>query len=181
MSAEWIAQGLGGIAIVSSIIIYSRKTRKKLLIFKSVQDICWFLHYILLAAFSAAATSALCVFRSFVYYNNDKKFAKSKLWLPIFLTLYAISAIFTWKGIFSIFPAMSSSVSAVAFWMKNPRHTKMLAILASTCTLIYNVTIAHSISVYIGVTFTITTSLLSLILPILKSKKEEKTQADNGS
>lgn len=167
---NWIAQIFGALAITCSLFIYSRNKKKKLLIFKCIQDICWFIHYLILSAFSAAATSMLSIARSAAFYVTPRKKTKNQLILVIFLVLYVISAILTWKNIFSLFPAISSSVSTVAFWMKKPRHTKMLAILASLCTLFYNITVAHSISVYVGVLFTIITSITSLLI-----KKDTKT------
>ncbi|MBQ6824047.1 MAG: YgjV family protein [Clostridia bacterium] len=77
---------------------------------------------------------------------------------------YTPSAALTWKNVFSILPALSSSVSTFAFWMKEPRHTKMLAILASSITLTYNITAAHSPSVYVAVSITMLTSIVSLVL-----------------
>ena len=166
---EYIAQVFGGVAIVMSLIVYSRKKKTHLLTFKAVQDLCWLSHYLLLSAYSAAATSALCVVRSAVFYRTGKETRSSKLPLAIFLALYALSAVLTWKSVFSIFPAVSSSISTVAFWMKNPNHTRVLAISAALCTLTYNITVAHSLSVYVGVSFTILTSVASLIAQRKKS------------
>ena len=159
---EFIAQFFGVLAITSSLIIYSRKTRGKLIFFKSLQDLFWVVHYLLISAYSAAATNALCFVRESVFYRvKNKKW--DKLLLVVFLMLYMLSAFFTWKNIFSIFPAVSSSVSTVAFWVKNPRNTKKLALVAATCTLIYNITLAQSLAVYVGVAFTIITSIISLL------------------
>lgn len=160
---SWIAQIFGVLAISFSLIIYSRKDRSKILIFKCAQDICWLSHYLILSAFSAAASSGLCIFRSVAFYGNPKKKEKSILLLWLFIILFAISAWLTWKSPFSLLPAISSSISTIAFWMKNPQHTKILAIFASLVTLSYNITVAQSLSVYIGVTITIFTSIISLI------------------
>lgn len=167
---NWIAQIFGTLAIGCSLIIYSRNDRNKLLIFKCIQDLCWCTHYLILAAFPAAATSALCIGRSIAFYGRPGKGERSKWVFVTFLALYALSAWLTWKNAFSILPAISSSISTVAFWMKNPKHTKMLAICASLCTLSYNIAAAHSISVYIGVTITVTTSIVSLLLQAGKNK-----------
>lgn len=164
----WIAQAIGCIAVACSLIIYQRKTRKGILGFKLVQDVSWLTHYLLIAAYSAAATSGLCICRGLVFYNSDKRLGKSRWWLPIFLCLYAISALLTWKNPYSILPAVSSSLSTVAFWMKKPQYTKLISIFASLCTLTYNITQAHSLIVYVGVTFTITSALGSLLMPFLK-------------
>lgn len=157
-----IAQTFGFLAILSSVIIYSRKTRAKILFYKSMQDACWFTHYILISAYSAAATSILCFVRAILFYRLKEK-KGDKLVLIIFLVLYALSAMLTWKNIFSIFPAVSSSISTVAFWLRKPIHTKILAILASCSTLLYNLMIAHSISVYVGASISIITSVISII------------------
>ena len=159
---EIIAQIFGALAITSSVIIYSRKTRGKLIFYKSLQDLFWVAHYSLISAYSAMATNALCFVRESVFYRvKNKKW--DKILLFVFLALYMLSAVFTWKNIFSIFPAVSSSVSTVAFWVKNPRNTKKLALVAATCTLIYNIALAQSLAVYVGVAFTIITSIISLL------------------
>lgn len=156
-----------------SLIIYSRKTRSRILAFKLVQDVCWFVHYLLLGAYSAAATSFLCISRSVVYANNHRKFFASKIWLFVYVMLYAASAVLTWKSVFSIFPAISSILSSIGFWLKTPRRTKIVSIFASLCSLVYNITAAHSPAVYIGVTFTVTTSLYSIIRESIETKSRD--------
>ena len=169
-----IAQILGGGAVLSSLIIYQQKKRSRLLIFKLIQDVCWCLHYLILNAYSAAATSFICISRSVVYVNNDKKIFSSRLWLLFYVLLYAVSAVITWQGIFSIFPAVSSILSSIGFWLKNVRHTKMISICASLCSLIYNINVSHSVAVYVGVTITVTTSLFSIIRDVRESKAKKE-------
>lgn len=171
---SFVIQAFGIMAVVSSLIIYRQKTRKRILSFKLIQDVCWFLHYFLLGAFSAAATSFLCISRSVVYYNNDKKFFASKLWLALYITLYAISAALTWSSIYSIFPALSSTLSSIGFWLKTPRHTKIVSICASLCTLVYNINISHSPAVYIGVSFTVFSASTSIIKEIMEKRKAKE-------
>ena len=159
----WIAQVFGAAAIVDSFIIFQQTDRRRLLVLKMLQDICWLTHYLLLSAYSAAATSAICFFRGIVFYNNSKKWASSRWWLFGFITLYAVSAILTWEDVFCLFPGLSSTLSAIAFWVKDTRKTKMLSIGASGSTLVYNITHSRSVPVYIGITMTVTSSVISLI------------------
>lgn len=168
-----VAQIFRFIAIGSSLVIYQQKKRKNILIFKSVQDICWFIHYLILAAYSAAATSGICFVRAQVY-SSEKTIFKMKIWLFLFLGFYIVSAVLTWNGAFSIFPALSSSLSTVAFWLKNVNHTKIISILASLSTLVYNINVAQSVAVYVGVTFTITSALSSLIITYINRKRDKK-------
>lgn len=165
-----IAEIIGAVAVISSLVIYQQKRRKKMLICKLLQDLCWGIHYIILGAFSAAATSFICMARSALFYNNDKKFFSSKIWFLIFIVFYASSAALTWNGFFSLFPATASILSTVAFWQKNPKNTKLIQILSSCSTLTYNINVSHSVMVYIGVTLTISSCIISIL-----SEKKKRT------
>lgn len=149
-------------ALLTSIIIYSRKNRKSLLLCKAVQDVLWGIHYLLLACYSAAATSAICITRSFVFYHRDKQKGKAWLWVVAYFAFYAVSAVLTWQNAYSLLPATASCTSTVAFFRKKPEHTKALQIMASLITLSYNILQSHSLTVYLGVTLTVTTSVISL-------------------
>lgn len=163
MRPEILAQIFGFGALISSVIIYSRKKRTSLLLFKATQDILWGIHYLLLGCYSAAASSAICVTRSFVFYNDNKKWAKSKLWVLVYLSFYAVSAAMTWQNVYSILPALASCTSTVAFYLKKTEQTKALQIVASLITLSYTILQSHSLTVYLGVTLTIVTAAFSLL------------------
>lgn len=175
MSFEILAQIFGFCALISSVIIYSRKGRSSLLLFKAMQDIFWGIHYLLLACYSAAATSMICVTRSFVFYHSDKKWAKSRLWVLAYLVFYAVSAAITWRNIYSLLPALASCTSTWAFYLKKTEHTKGLQIVASLITLSYTILQSHSVTVYLGVALTITTASISLLNHYWsKEKKQNK-------
>ena len=171
MSPTIIAQFFGGLAILSSIIIYSRKKRNSLLLFKAIQDILWAIHYLLLSCHSAAASSFICVSRSIVFYNSDKKLGKSRLWVALYIVFYIVSSVITWQNFYSILPSLASCTSTVAFYSRKTHKTKFLQIIASLITLTYTIFVSHSIAVYFGVFLTITTSAISLF-QYYKEKKD---------
>ena len=119
-----IAQLFGFAAITDSIFIYQQTKRQNILRLKVLQDLFWMTHYIILSAWSAAATSGICMLRGVVFYNNDKGIFKSRIWLYVFILFYAVSAVMTWQDIFSLCPALSSSIYAVGFWLKDPRKPR---------------------------------------------------------
>ena len=172
-----IAQIFGFAAIGMSLLIYLRNTKKQILFCKLMQDVFWFTHYAILSCGSAAATQGLCITREIVFYNSDKKWAKRKIWVPVYMCLYLISAVLTWKSIFSIFPALSALFSTTALSMKKPLHTKLLMIPSSLCTLLYNLTVSHSPAVYIGITFTFTSITISIVHYLNVKRKEKKNTA----
>lgn len=151
--------------------IHADFTQKDAHTLKQVQDICWLTHYLILGCGSAAAASFLCVSRSSVFYLCDKKGVTSRIPLYIYIVLYAISAVLTWKSIFSIFPALASIFSAVAFWCGNHIKTKLLTFCASSSTLVYTIAVSHSAAVYAGLA---RDGFIVGFIPRANSKSQEK-------
>ena len=173
-----VAQIFGFMAIGISLFVYSRRKREHILICKLTQDLTWAMHYCLLGAYSAMATNLICAGREVTFYNPKVKPALNRLLTAVCIAFYVISAIITWKNIFSIFPAMSSIISTLAFRLKNPVKIKLLAIPSSLCTLVYNITTSHSISVYVGITITLTSISISLISTLIRNKNERRGKVE---
>ena len=173
-----VAQIFGFIAIGISLFVYSRRKREHILICKLTQDLTWAMHYLLLGAYSAMATNLICAGREVTFYNPKIKPLLNQLLTVAFISFYVASAIITWKNVFSIFPATSSIISTLAFRLKNPVKIKLLAIPSSLCTLVYNITTSHSISVYVGISITLTTITVSLISTLIGNKKKTEVASD---
>ena len=134
------ASVFGFLGIGANIVIYQQNNGKKLIIFKLISDIIWAVHFLLLNANSAAGAAVLGIFREIVFFNQDKKWAKSKSWLIFFLGCSIAVAILTWKNIFSLYPAVASALSVISFWKKNPKLSRGLVFPISACMLIYDIT-----------------------------------------
>ncbi len=172
---NYIAQLFGFSAIGISFLVYSRKKRRHILICKLLQDIFWMLHYFLLGTYSAAVTNMICATREILFFSESPRISKTKTITFTFIAFYLVSAILTWKNVYSIFPALSSTFSAIAFSFKKPIYTKLIAIPSSLCTLVYNITTSHSVSVYVGITISLGTLCFSLVetalIPYIRQKK----------
>lgn len=101
-------------------LIYQQRSRKTLLGAKLLSDIVWTVHYAMIFAWNGALACGISIAREIVFINKEHKWAKSSLWLAFFVLCAAVSAIFTWKGIVSIFPTLASIVSVFVFWIGNP-------------------------------------------------------------
>ena len=135
-----LASIFGVLGVIANILIYQQKSGKKLLLYKLVSDIIWALHYFMLSAYSGAAVSVIGVCRETVFYNQDKKWAKSKLWLVFFMLCSAVSAVLTWKNPFSILPAFASIVSIISFWRADPKLSRILAYPIAFAMITYAIT-----------------------------------------
>ena len=129
----------GILGILVSFIIYQQKNRGGLLVSKLIGDVIWFVHYVLIGAYTGAAISIIAIARELVFMHREKKWANSPLWLVLFLALSALSGVITWKNIFSIFPCVASALAVISFWIGKPRVSRILAYPITISMLTYNV------------------------------------------
>jgi len=163
---------IGAFGIAANMLIYQQKSGKNLLAFKLISDCLWAVHYLLLHATSAAAIAVIGIFREFVFYSQDKKWAKSKLWLVLFLLFSPISAAFTWKSYFSILPALASVISVISFWKNDPSLARYLSFPIAASMFTYDI-VCHSYMGMINETFT----LISTVIGIARYAKRKTKQA----
>lgn len=168
-----IAQILGFIATGLNLIIYSRNKRKSIITFLMISAMFFTAHYFLLGAYTGAALNLICVLRSAVFLNNDKKWAKSKFWLWFFIGVCALSGILTWKAWYSILPPVGMILSTVSNWMKSETKIRLITFPSSPCWLIYNI-INHSVAGIITECIVMTSLSISIIrFDILKTDKKK--------
>ena len=128
----------GVLGIGANIVIYQQNSGKKLLLYKMVSDVLWALHYFSLYATSAGAIALIGLCREFVFFNQNKKWAKSNWWLVLFIMCSVASAVLTWKSIFSVLPAVASVISIISFWKNKPKLSRILAFPISTAMMTYD-------------------------------------------
>ena len=170
MNALIWAFGIGG--MVSNFLIYQQNGRKKLLAVKLCSDVLWAIHYGLLAAWSGAAICVIGIIRETVFLNQEKKWAKGKQWLLVFLLLSILSAVVTWKNIGSMLPAIGSALAVFSFWRGNPKLTRILAFPISICYLIYNI-LCRS---YVGIVNEVIIQISSAIGLVREKIEDSKRQ-----
>ena len=157
-----LANIIGFIGIVANVLIYQQKTGKKLLTLKLISDVLWALHYFLIGAYSAVVIASVGIVRETVFFNQDKKWAKSRLWLLVFVALSITGSIFTWKGVYSFFPAIASVISVISFGLNKPKLSRILVFPISILMMIYDVVFLS----YMGVLnecLTLTSTIIALI------------------
>ena len=134
-----IAQLVGLIAMTGTISAFQINNRKGMLKVLIGTAFLYSVHFFLLGAYTGTAMNAVNMFRNYVFYNKyDKKWANSNLWLVFFIVLFIFMGLLTWQGWYSSLPVIAVVSGAVAFWMKNPRYIRLLALIASPCWFVYN-------------------------------------------
>lgn len=135
----WIIQIIGLVGNLLVIGSMQFNNRKVVLWAQAIACVLWVIHYGYLGAMTAVFTNFISLARSLVFYHNDKKWAKSRFWLALFIVLFVMNSILTWDGPRSILPGVAMSLTTVALWTKNMRSTRTLYLIQSPFWLSYDI------------------------------------------
>ena len=140
MDAKTItAQAIGLIAAGFIFASYQQRGRKRILILQVVSGALFTVHFLLLGAYPGAAMNLLGTLRSLVYSQADKRWAKSQVWLWVFLATFTAAGILTWAGPRSILPLIAMLLTTVSLWLRSPRLIRAVTFPSSPMWLAYNV------------------------------------------
>ena len=135
---SWFIQLIGLVGSVIAITSLQSGSRKKILSLQVVCCVLWVTHYGLLGAWTGALINCLGLARAVVCACNDRKWAKSPLWLVFFLVCYAVSPLLTWDGTHCLLMGGAMMLTTVALWVRYMRLTRLLFLLNSPLVLLYN-------------------------------------------
>ncbi len=135
---ETISQIVGFVGTALLFFSFQQKKRQGILLFQICAGAVFVLHYILLGAYTGAALNFIGFSRSVIFYNSDKKWAKSPVWLAVFIIISAVASIFTWDRWYSVLPAIAMMLTTVSYWLKNETKIRLVTFPSSPCWLIYN-------------------------------------------
>lgn len=170
---NFAAQMAGFIGTILSFVMYLARKRKTILLGKFTCDILWILHYGLIGAYSGAALNVLALGRESVFYNKEKKWASSKLWLVLFVVLTIISSALSWEGMLSLLPMIGSCCAVVSFWCTNPFHIRLLALPCQILWLIYSI-FHQSLPSLVSCSISLAAILIGLYRDIRSKRNSEK-------
>ena len=163
-----IAEIIGCGAILSVFFMFQQTERKRLIFCKLIIDFLWIAHFLLLGGYTIVCTTVIAVFRELVFINRHKPFFKSSAWLWLFIGLYTITPIFTWEGIYSIFPVISSIIATVSLWLESVKKTKVISLFVSSSQLVYEV----ALNSYSAMSYEIVT-IISILISFFRTRDKK--------
>ena len=135
---SWLIQLIGLVGSVIAITALQSGSRKKILSLQALCCVLWVAHYGLLGAWTGALINCLGLGRAVVCSCNDRKWAKSPLWLVFFLACYAVSPLLTRDGPHCLLLGGAKMLTTVALWVHDMRLTRLLFLLNYPLVLLYN-------------------------------------------
>jgi len=154
-----IGQIIGFFGTAAFFISYQQKEQKQIVFFQIIGISMFVVHFFMLGAYTGAILNVFGVVRAVIYYNNDKKWAQSKLWFYGLIIVYTVVGILTWEDWFSVLPIIAMILSTFAFMQTNALRFRLLNFPCSPMWLIYNL---HHFSISGSITecFTMTSMII---------------------
>lgn len=170
------AQIFGILGAISMLLSSWQKTKRKVLSLLILDNICYFMQYILLGAFTGAFTNIVGLIRTTTFkYKYKYKILSSNIILFIIILIYILTGILTYKDQISVLPVMAAIIYTYTLWQNNIRIIRIGTFIMICACFIYNIAVSAYTSALVEAILLIS-SLLSIIKnDILKiNYKKEK-------
>lgn len=166
--------GFGGAAL--NCISFQQNKRRNIIAVQIFAAIMFIIHYIMLGAYTGAALNFIGLLRSLVFINNHKKWAKSPVWLGVFILISIVASAVTWIEWYSILPAAAMILTTVSYWLKNETQIRFVTFPSSPCWLVYNI-ITGSVAGIVTECIVMSSIIIAIIrYDILKKEKVKKNE-----
>ncbi len=167
--------GFGGAAL--NVLSFQQKKRKGIIFLQIFAAVLFIIHFILLGAYTGAAMNFVSLLRSLVFINNDKKWAKSPVWLAVFVCVSIFASAYTRVDWTSILPATAMILTTVSYWLKNETKIRLVTFPSSPCWLVYDL-ITGSVSGVITEIFVMSSLIIAIVrYDVLKKEKRVKNES----
>ena len=150
----YFAQLLGIVAFTVAVLSFQQRSQKRIVTFQLISSCFFTAHFLLLGVYVGFLMNALGAFRAIVFANKDKAWARSRVWLFVFVALFTAAGIITidndldlttWNVDFtglsayiSLLPIFGMIFTTVAFWAKDAATVRKLSAPSCPFWLTYN-------------------------------------------
>lgn len=135
-----LAQIIGGIVLILTVISVQFKTKEKILMCQIIANVLVSIQYFLLDALTGGVVAIINVIRCIIFYFYKKKNMKpSIVFLGVFIIVAVVSGILTWQSIYSIIPIIAAIVFTYGLWQDNIKITRICTAITAGNWSIYNI------------------------------------------
>ncbi len=168
-----IAQVIGFIALVFSMISYQMKTQKRIVLIQIISCTFFAIHFLLLNAYTGALMNFIAAVRSVIFANKDKKWGKSNWWIVFFSLVCVIAVGFTWESALSLMPMVGMVLTSIAWGIEKASLVRLVSLPSSPLWIVYNFICGSTAGVLteVFVMISIITAMIRLDLPKKKQNK----------
>ena len=134
-----LAQALGGITLVLSIISLQQRKKEHLLMLQTAAIVLIVLQFLLMGQATGAATFSVVAVRNVVFYAYKKKQRRPSLAvLVIFLCALLAASILTWQNWWSLLPLLATSAKTLGTWQDNMTRLRVSSLVGQVSMIAYS-------------------------------------------
>lgn len=134
-----LAQIIGIAAMFFSVFSFQMNKHKHIMIMQICATTLFAIQYFLLGSYTGMAVDIVATVRGIVFYNKEKKWASSKIWIVAFCLMFAVSGIFTWQGVSSLLVTGAMILNTFSFSCTKPVLVRSTILISSPLMLVYNI------------------------------------------
>lgn len=167
-----IAQIFGLLGALAMLLSNWQKTRKRVLLFITLDSIFYFLQYIMLGALSGALANVVGIIRTLIFmYKPENKFLQKNIILYSIILIYVIVGVFTYDGLISTFPIIISIAYSIILWQDDVKKIRIGSAVMIFTWIIYNLSVKAYLGSVIETILFISAISAIIKIDILKVKK----------
>ena len=170
LGGQIIAQSIGIVAMILTILCYQLKKRNHILIMQYTGNALWVVHYFLLGTFAGLIMNALNVVRGIIY-SIDKKWAKNNVWIVVFCAASITLGILFFQEWYSVLPIIGTVIATIALRIPDENPLRKVYVFSVPPWIVYN-SLARSVPGVISATFT----LISITVALIRYKGFKKKE-----
>ena len=173
------AQIIGIIGLIVITIGMQSKQKKNMLLAQAITNACFTAQYFLVGALTGAVMYIVNTTRTVAFYQQDRREKKPNIWLlALFVALAVGFGVYTFKGIYSLFPIIGSIATTYGGWQKQARILRIGMLISSSILIVHDL----HFGAYAGMityAFVFTSTLIGFIrYDILKQKVDNDKKSD---
>lgn len=171
-----IAQIIGLIIVILSLIGLQQKSGERFLFYQISINLLYIIQYILLGAITGAVICVISTIRCIIFWKYKKESKKTPIYfLILFILLSIISSIITSTSIFDYILTIGTIIFTYALWQDNMRIMRAGSIVSVITYIVYNLIFrAYTAMILDGIDF------FNLSIAIYKNDIKNKKLTNNS-
>ena len=170
-----LAQVMGGIALILTIISYFFVDKRNFFVFNIIANVFYAFSFIFSSALVAGINTLISIVRIIILYYYEKKQKTSPIYLIfIFIICYLTIGIIFFKDYYDIIVIITPILFTIAMSMKNMQAIRYMSLLPNTLLIVYAVVNQVYTSALLDLL-----ELIAIIIAIIKFYKKEKFTNNN--
>ncbi len=133
----YIAQILGGIALIILVISFQKNKRNQLLRYQVFSSIFFALQYLCLNALNGCLMNIMTAIRNYLFSKFKNKVPI--IYLIIIILIMLILSIISFNGVISLLPSIAVILYSIAIWYGDLKIIRIVEVISCLLFIIYNI------------------------------------------